>query len=230
MLPSRRAWGAALAVVLALIVIPLAVTEAAAAESAAGAGQEESGAGGQDEPGAGDEGNGPMDWADLALVALFGALGGVVYELIALQGNVEWPHKTKKEELPEAGYGYAKFGHLFDLGIVARLVIGAAAAVVVFWVLPREHLVAVSIVAGSAGTAVFRSLQDRMLAALNGAKVENLAAGIESLDESLESVSRQAAAVSATGAPASAAADLTAKAAELRGQVRALLKIAGRQS
>jgi hypothetical protein len=84
-------------------------------------------------------------------------------------------------------------------------------------------------VAGSAGTAVFRSLQDRMLAVLNGAKAETLANGIEALDAELESAKPQALEAATADQAKSAAADLQARTAELRGQVRALLRVAGRR-
>lgn len=165
-----------------------------------------------------------VPWDLLPTVAGFGAIGGVIYELIALHGNIEWPHKTSETEVPMGGFTHAQLGHLFDLGIVARIIIGAAAAVVVFWALPLEQgirLLAVSLIAGSAGTAVFRSLQDRLLASLNAAKVEEVAAGLEDLNQRLTVSSG-----SASGGAGFAPAAVTTDVAEIRGRVQALLSIA----
>jgi hypothetical protein len=156
----------------------------------------------------------------LLIVGACGGIGGVIYELVALQGNIEWPHLPSANETPEGGYVLAKVNHLFDLGILARVIIGAAAAVVIYWAIPIEdgvRLVAVSVVAGSAGTAVFRSLQDRLLAALNQAKVDTLKGGLKELVTMTDDIRQFA------GDPA----DARAKVAEIRGRVQALLRVAG---
>ncbi len=114
---------------------------------------------------------GVFDWSFLIVLivaATAGALGGLVYELLILQGSVERPHRLTEEEVTE-GFPYAKPKYMFDLGILARVIIGALAAVaalVVFAPNSALELVAMAIIAGSAGTAVFRSLQDRLTAAL----------------------------------------------------------------
>lgn len=67
-------------------------------------------------------------------------------------------------------FPYAVATYLFDLGIWARVIIGALAAVGALLVLSpatASALVATAVIAGSAGTSVFRSLQDRTLAALS---------------------------------------------------------------
>ena len=107
-------------------------------------------------------------WITLLATLVAGAAGGVVYELLMLQGNIEWPHKPQKDEVTET-LPYAIFTHLFDLGIIARVIIGALAAVGALLVLSPPtaiRLLATAVVAGSAGTAVFRSLQDRLAASL----------------------------------------------------------------
>lgn len=106
----------------------------------------------------------------LLCASLFGAVGGVVYELIMLQGNIEFPHRPSADEVAQA-YPYAIVGHLYDLGVVARVFIGSTAAIAALWLLKPKHpleieLMAGSLIAGSAGIAVFRSLQDRLTAAL----------------------------------------------------------------
>jgi hypothetical protein len=107
-------------------------------------------------------------WLTLIVAVLFGAAGGVVYELLILQGNVELPHRPTEDEFAESPT-HAVAKHLLDLGIWARVIIGALAALAALLVVSPSstlRLVATSIVAGSAGTAVFRSVQDRLLAAL----------------------------------------------------------------
>ncbi len=107
-------------------------------------------------------------WAALFMTLVGGALGGVAYELLILQGNIECWHKTTKEEVTET-FPYAIPTYLYDLGILARVIIGALAAVAALFVLSPQttfSLLATSLVAGSAGTSVFRSLQDRLSAAI----------------------------------------------------------------
>ena len=118
-----------------------------------------------------------------------GALGGLVYELLILQGSLERPHSLADDEVTEA-FPYAKPKYLYDLGIWARIIIGALAAVAALLVFSPSsalELVAMAVVAGSAGTAVFRSLQDRLTTALavNDAVTTRLAAAkmIRKVDE-----------------------------------------------
>jgi hypothetical protein len=72
---NRLPYAAALVVVLGLVLMPLTVALVHAAEPA-----------GED-----DGGDEAMGWGELGLAALFGALGGVVYELIALQATSSGP-------------------------------------------------------------------------------------------------------------------------------------------
>ena len=107
-------------------------------------------------------------WVALLVTLIAGAVGGVVYELLILQGNLELPHKPTAEEVTEQ-YPYAIVKNLYDLGIWARIIIGALAAVAALLVLAPSTgfgLLATAVVAGSAGTAVFRSLQDRLSVAI----------------------------------------------------------------
>lgn len=109
-------------------------------------------------------------WGFLALVGFFGTLGGLVYELLSLGGRIERPHKTDDVDPTEKLEG-AIAKYLYDLGVVGRIVIGALAAIAVVGplnVIEKGPLgvISVSIVAGAVGIAVFRSLQNRLLAAL----------------------------------------------------------------
>lgn len=110
----------------------------------------------------------PDLWLVVLLTITCGGLGGVVFELLNLQGNIERPHKPTDDELA-AKLAYASRKHVIDLGIWARVIVGAAAAPPTMLFLRPETafgLLAMSIVAGSAGTAVFRSLQERLLLAV----------------------------------------------------------------
>jgi hypothetical protein len=110
----------------------------------------------------------PSFWVALLATVIAGALGGVVYELLILQGNIELPHKLTDEEVAEKPQ-YAIGKYMFDLGIWARVIIGALAAIAALLVLSPStafELLATAVIAGSAGTAIFRSMQDRLLAAI----------------------------------------------------------------
>lgn len=107
-------------------------------------------------------------WRTLIIALVAGALGGMVYELIILQGNIELPHCAKEGETSEK-YPHAIVKHMYDLGIIARIFVGALAGVIILLVFSPSTilgLVAISVVAGSAGMAVFSSIQDRLFAAL----------------------------------------------------------------
>lgn len=130
----------------------------------------------------------PAFWVALLATLVAGAVGGVVYELLILQGNLELPHKPTEEEVAEK-YPYAIVKNLYDLGIWARVIIGALAAIAALFVLSPStafSLLATAIVAGSAGTSVFRSMQDRLSAAMaqkdaadTRAKADNLGAKVD---------------------------------------------------
>jgi len=108
-------------------------------------------------------------WVVLLVTLVCGALGGLVYELLILQGNIERPHAPLKEEWADTPQ-YAITKNLYDLGVWARVIIGALAGVAALLILKPDttsELLASAIVAGSAGISIFRSLQDRMLATLS---------------------------------------------------------------
>ncbi len=115
---------------------------------------------------------GLAQWLALLIVFIGGSVGGVVFELLALQGRIELPHRpsadeTKKDMTEEGNYAIAR--HMIDLGIFARVLIGGVAAVIALVVFTPTNLVqlmGVAAVAGSAGTSVFRTIQDRLLATL----------------------------------------------------------------
>jgi hypothetical protein len=106
-------------------------------------------------------------WIALGIAALFGGLGGVVAELLSLRGHIELPHRIK----PRKGAGRrSRLGdpnYEIDLGIFARMLLGAAAALALLALDAPSNatsLVVNALIAGSAATAVFRLVQGRMLA------------------------------------------------------------------
>jgi hypothetical protein len=107
-----------------------------------------------------------------------------------------------------AKLAYATSRNVTDLGIFAIIIIGAYAAVPAMVFIEPESvliLLAMSLVAGSAGTAVFRSLQDRLLIAItqqeaskkkreiqhknNIAKMDKAIVAVENLQEEVETKS-----------------------------------------
>ncbi|MEG4840733.1 hypothetical protein [Microcoleus sp. B9-D4] len=140
----------------------------------------------------------------LLVTLIAGGVGGIVFELLNLQGNIERPHAPSEDELA-AKLAYATVDNVIDLGIFARIIIGASAAVPAMVFIKPDSvllLLAMSLVAGSTGTAVFRSLQDRLLIAItqqeaseqkrkikqksNNAKMEKAIAAVETLEKEVE--------------------------------------------
>lgn len=131
-------------------------------------------------------------WITLLVTLVSGAVGGVVYELLILQGNIERPHKFTKEEASE-NYQYAIPAYLYDLGIFARVIIGALAAVAALLVLSPATafgVISTAVVAGSAGTAIFRSLQDRMTAALAQKETADTKISARAMADKIDEVSK----------------------------------------
>jgi hypothetical protein len=104
-------------------------------------------------------------WLMLAMAALFGGLGGVVAELLSLRGRIELPHRVR----PGKGSRRTRLGdprYELDLGIVSRVLLGAAAALALLAVYAPTSptaLVVNALIAGSAATGVFRMVQARMV-------------------------------------------------------------------
>ena len=135
-------------------------------------------------------------WLMLVVTLFSGAIGGVVYELLILQGNIELPHKATSEEAQGENL-HAITQYMLDLGVFSRIIIGAAAALASLLVVEPSTttgLIATAIVAGSAGTSIFRSLQDRIIATM--AQKENFETKIkankqnEKVEEALTSLSQ----------------------------------------
>ncbi|HEY9672208.1 MAG TPA: hypothetical protein V6D11_12230 [Waterburya sp.] len=112
--------------------------------------------------------NDPKLWTTLVVIMSAGAAGGLVFELLNLKGNIEWPHGPTKDELA-AKFAYATPENLYDLGYLARLFIGAFSAPVTIAAVGSSSvfaMLATSVVAGSSGALIFRALQDRLTAAI----------------------------------------------------------------
>jgi hypothetical protein len=132
-------------------------------------------------------------WVVLVITLVFGALGGFVYELIALQGMIERGHTPEEDEVVDFPHATHKF--VYDLGIGARMIIGAMAALIALWVITPDTTfawLAVAVIAGSAGTAVFRSMQDRLLAVIKTNQVAELNKDIQQLGEQVEQIQQAA--------------------------------------
>lgn len=110
----------------------------------------------------------PEFWVTILATLIAGAAGGVVYELLTLQGNIEKPHMMKENE-NEKLFSSAIAQFCFDLGIWARVIIGAFAALSVLFVFSPPTtmaLISMAVIAGSAGSAIFGALQERLIALL----------------------------------------------------------------
>ncbi|TAG92403.1 MAG: hypothetical protein EAZ09_24235 [Oscillatoriales cyanobacterium] len=146
----------------------------------------------------------PKFYVVLLVMLIAGGVGGIVFELLNLQGNIELTHAPTEDEFA-AKLAYATPKNVTDLGIFARIIIGACAAVPAMVVIEPASvlsLLAMSLLAGSAGTAVFRSLQDRFLLAITQqeareqkieihqknktAKIDKAIAAVETLEEEVE--------------------------------------------
>ena len=105
-------------------------------------------------------------WLTLGVAAAFGAVGGVVAELLSLHGNIELPHRNKRGAVSIKRSRFADPRNEVDLGIVARMLLGAAAGLALLSIYAPTSptaLVANALIAGSAGTGVFRIVQGRLL-------------------------------------------------------------------
>jgi hypothetical protein len=129
-------------------------------------------------------------WSTIGLALAFGAAGGLVYELINLRGDIEWPHRSRQNEDTTAP-PYATWNQMFDLGILARLIVGALAALAItLFVSPATafKLVATAVLAGSGGSTVFGALQDRLVAQVKQQQNDRLMKGVGLLTNALDEI------------------------------------------
>jgi hypothetical protein len=103
----------------------------------------------------------PRFWFTLGIVLLFGAFGGVSYELLLLKGTIELPHRVDTSAADPAK------PHLVSLGIVGRAIVGAAAAGSMLLVnspTSSQTAVALAITSGIASQALIRLLRKQLVA------------------------------------------------------------------
>jgi hypothetical protein len=102
-------------------------------------------------------------WVFLLTTLVAGAIGGIVYELLTLEGKFEMPHLLNAQA-DGSGSG------IISLGIISRVFIGAFAAIAsLLFLSPTStiELIAMGVIVGSIGTSIFRSMQDRIIATLS---------------------------------------------------------------
>lgn len=104
-------------------------------------------------------------WLTLGLAALFGALGGIVAELLSLHGKIELPHHARRH----AGAKRSRLAdprYELDLGIFSRMLLGAAAGLALLSIYAPTSPTALlvnALIGGSAATGLFRLAQGRLL-------------------------------------------------------------------
>jgi hypothetical protein len=103
----------------------------------------------------------PRFWFTLGVMLLFGAFGGISYELLLLKGVIELPHRGN----PSTDLANP---HLVSLGIVGRAIVGAAAAGSMLLVASPnspQTAVALAITSGIGSQALIRLLRKQLVAA-----------------------------------------------------------------
>jgi hypothetical protein len=101
-------------------------------------------------------------WFALGVVLLFGAFGGISYELLLLRGVIELPHRGDTSAAGQAN------PHLVSLGIVGRAIVGAAAAGSMLLVASPNNpqtAIALAITSGIGSQALIRLLRKQLVAA-----------------------------------------------------------------
>jgi hypothetical protein len=106
----------------------------------------------------------PRFWLALFVVMLFGAFGGIAYELLLRGGTLEMPHRIYREEAAET-LSHAPVEVLIDLGFLGRAIVGAAAAVTVLLVVApaAANAVPLSVAAGAAAPAIIRLMRKQVV-------------------------------------------------------------------
>jgi hypothetical protein len=118
-------------------------------------------------------------WIMLAIVAGFGGFGGLVYDLLQARGG-----NTGMLEF----LGRRERNRYFDLGWIASILVGAAAAIAVLYIFPPTitieegknattqydlvALIALSVIVGSAGPSILEMAQQRVKAAVNAREAQ----------------------------------------------------------
>jgi hypothetical protein len=128
----------------------------------------------------------PTLWITLGICAVFGGVGGFMAELISLHGHIELPHRVKHRRTIR-GSRLANPRYEIDLGVIARLLLGATAALALLSLYAPTSptaLVVNALIAGSAATGVFRLVQGRVLAQGSGVWGSGLGVRTQTTDTS----------------------------------------------
>lgn len=118
-------------------------------------------------------------WTMLAIVAGFGGFGGLVYDLLQIRSGNSGMLET---------LGRREKNRYFDLGTIASILIGAAAAIAVLYILPPTitieeggnattqydlvAVIALSVIVGSAGPSFLEMAQQRIKAAVSAQEAQ----------------------------------------------------------
>lgn len=174
-------------------------------------------------------------WLTVLLAGVCGALGGLVYELVALQDRIKLPSRLPAVPTGQAANGDAPPGAQFwNLGFLARVLIGGLASIsVLYFISPTTgiQLLALSIISGSVGMALFQALQARVEAMLKASQLAAAAqvhqAILDKSNEFKKILSPAAQGVAAAGTPS------PSEAVAVLDQIGALaqegLRVAGRE-
>jgi len=136
-------------------------------------------------------------WILIATAAAFGAIGGLIYELL-----LPVRRRTGMIELPNIVRSGAK-PRWVDLGFIASVIVGAVAAVAILFIFPPEisvtvdvdgvstttksydliKLVGLSLITGSAGGSFIAAMQARVLVQVKDAEAASTKAQLEKISE-----------------------------------------------
>jgi len=135
-------------------------------------------------------------WTAFWFVLMFGALGGIVFELLRLRGGIVIPNMLSLDQLNKNRVLYEQDGYVtpskaYDLGVVARVFVGAMAALAILLVITPAtplKLFASAVIAGSAGASIFDMLRARLQASLAIADAATVRAHGEEVNKKLEAM------------------------------------------
>lgn len=116
---------------------------------------------------------------DICLAAFFGAIGGLAAELIDNKGSIEKYHDI---DVPK---------HMVDVGVFSNVIIGAIAALVLFYLMSVADpykFVGSSILAGVGGSAFLIAIKEKLIAEAAKKDVALLAENSQTLTDTLKKV------------------------------------------
>jgi hypothetical protein len=166
-------------------------------------------------------------WGCIFLAIVFGALGGMVYELVFLDGTIKLPHARKPDDpVSNPAVKFSPADKLYDLGFLARVFIGGLAAVAVLFIANPDsgiRFLAISVIAGSTGMALFQTAQARMQAAASTMRLATASEVLADIHARADDSHSQVMSVASTAADPNSAAQHLKTAAMLQ-DIRALAK------